>query len=194
MGATTGAMGATGATGMVLLPRPPFFAARLPPAIQCRSAGCYLLQLSAADPTKAKQPKYQIVLQATKAAPALSTLSPFTSTSSSLKYRPGLFSLEFLSVLKKPFPHFLCFFEFAFRFSYICLDEFVRSNWYQVTGDKDVKEGTSKGNVTSISVSDDTQAQTVSKVPLTQNHIFVSFSSCSNHPFQLSDSSCNQSR
>lgn len=38
----------------------------------------------------------------------------FTSTSSSLKYRPGLFSLEFLSVLKKPFPHFLCFFEFTF--------------------------------------------------------------------------------
>ena len=52
-----------------------------------------------------------------------------------------------------------------------------------MTGDKDVKEGTSKGNVTSISVSDDTQAQTVSKVPFTQNHIFVGFSSCSDHPF-----------
>ena len=45
-----------------------------------------------------------------------------------------------------------------------------------MTENKDAKEGMGNGNVTSISVSDDTQAQTVSKVPLIKNHMFVSFS------------------
>ena len=38
-----------------------------------------------------------------------------------------------------------------------------------MTENKDVKEGISNGNVTSISVSDDIQAQTVSKVLSIQN-------------------------
>ena len=54
---------------------------------------------------------------------------------------------------------------------FVKMKTYDRLIWYQVTENKDSKEGpTSNGNVTSISVSDDAQAQTVSKVSFFPNH------------------------